>query len=224
MRASGIDLPKPLVPIGGVSLLERNVCQLLRQDFRDIVVSVPDEDGEITNCVTTQLLPLAERSGATLTVLVDVERLGNIGCAGRLHGRADSLLVVYADNLTDLDLNEIVAQHEQSGSAMTLASHEEPFRLPYGRLLIQGDHVVGYEEKPVLEVTVCSAVTVLGPMATGMVPVDRPTGLVDLTRMLLQRGLPVGVFRHSARWVDVNHADDVRRAEHLVAADPNIFG
>jgi NDP-sugar pyrophosphorylase family protein len=107
---------------------------------------------------------------------------------------------------------------------MTLAAHEEPFRLPYGRLTIEADRVAGYEEKPVLPITVCSAVTVLGPVATGLLPQDRPTGLVDLTQLLLERGIPVGVFRHSARWVDVNDAEGIRRAEELVAAYPDDFG
>jgi NDP-sugar pyrophosphorylase family protein len=64
---------------------------------------------------------------------------------------------------------------------------------------------------------------VLGRDATALLPDDRPTGLVDLTRELLGRGLHVAAYRHDAPWVDVNDADGVQRAERLLAEHPQAF-
>lgn len=215
MRASGVDAPKPLVPVRGVPLLERNLCQLLRHGLKDIVVAVPGDGGAVEKYAEERLVPLAFESGARVRVLVEETPLGNIGCAGMLQGEGD-VLTVYADNLTSLDLRDILTHHGESGAALTLAAHDEPFRLPYGRLDISGGRVVGYSEKPTLAVTVCSAIAVLGPAATALLPEGQPSGLVDLTVELLRRGLPVSAYRHQAPWVDVNDAADVRRAESLL--------
>jgi NDP-sugar pyrophosphorylase family protein len=132
-----------------------------------------------------------------------------------LHGEGD-VLTVYADNLTSLDLRDVLRHHAKSGAALTLAAHDEQFRLPYGRLEIAAERVLGYIEKPTIAVSVSSAVAVLGAAARQLLPVDRPTGLVDLTGELLRRNLAVAAYQHRAPWIDVNDADDVRRAEEFL--------
>jgi NDP-mannose synthase len=215
MRASGVDIPKPLVPVGGVPLIEHNLRQLLRHGLEEIVVAVPSHGGPVARYAEGRLTVLASESGAGLRVLAEPVPLGNIGCAGMLHGEGD-VLTVYADNLTSLDLRDVVKHHAQSGAVLTLAAHDERFTLPYGRLEIEAERVVGYLEKPSIAVTVSSAVAVLGQAARDLLPADRPTGLVDLTVELLRRDLPVAAYRHAAPWIDVNDADDVRRAEEFL--------
>jgi NDP-mannose synthase len=214
MRASGVDVPKPLVAVRGVPLVEHNLRRLLACGFTEIAVSVPD-DGQVRKFAEDRLAALATAAGATLKILAEATPLGNIGCAAMLRGEGN-VLAVYADNLTALDLRQVAAHHEKSSAALTLAAHDERFRLPYGRLDVRDGRVVGYAEKPSIAVTVSSAVAVLGPPATEALSGNRPAGLVDLTMELLRRGLTVAAYRHAAPWVDVNTADDVRRAETLL--------
>jgi NDP-mannose synthase len=215
MRASGVDVPKPLVPVRGVPLVELALRRLLRCGLREIVVAVPGDGGPVGRFAEGRLTVVASAAGARLRVHAEPAPLGNIGCAGMLHGEGD-VLTVYADNVTSLDLRDVLRHHAESGAALTLAAHEEPFRLPYGRLDIEGGQVVGYSEKPAIAVTVSSAIAILGSAATEVIPADRPTGLADLTVELLRRGLPVSAYRHQAPWVDVNDAGGVRRAEALL--------
>jgi NDP-sugar pyrophosphorylase family protein len=221
MRGSGVDVPKPLVPVAGVPLVERNVRALVAHGFADLAVATPAA-GPVAEFAEARLAAVASEAGARLRVVRERVPLGNIGCAGALHGEGD-VLVVYADNLTALDLADVVRYHAASGAALTLAAHDEELRLPYGRLDVHGARVVGYAEKPVTTVTIASGVAVLGRDATALLPDDRPTGLVDLTRELLGRGLHVAAYRHDAPWVDVNDADGVQRAERLLAEHPQAF-
>jgi mannose-1-phosphate guanylyltransferase/phosphomannomutase len=151
-----------------------------------------------------------------MTVYAEDPPLGNIGCAGRVAESERSVLAVYADNLTTLPLQAIVAHHVGERAALTLAVHEEPFQVPYGRVGVRNGRVTSYQEKPTFRVPVCSAVTVLGPAALDALPADRPTGLADLTVRLLDRGQPVAAFHHDCAWVDVNDARAVTQAEKLM--------
>lgn len=223
MHASGVRLPKPLVPVRGVPLIERNLHQLLRHGLVEIVVALPAVAPLLADFARERLQPLAAAAGARLRVLAEPVPLGNIGCAGAMQDVADPLLTVYADNLTTLDLRAILGHHADSGAALTLAAHDERFRLPYGRLDIVAGRVTAYREKPTMALTICSAVSVLGAAAMAALPADRPTGLVDLTEELLRRGEIVAAFRHAAGWVDVNDAAALHRAEQLVAAHPAEF-
>ena len=218
MLSSGVELPKPLVPVRGTPLLEHNVRLLLLRGVRELVVSLSSEpSGDRVRHFCEQILvPVVEEAGGRLELMVERRPLGNIGCAGQLAGLTSAAVVVYADNLTTLDVGEVLAAHVSAHADLTLAWHEQPFTIPYGRLAVEGDRVTGYREKPTVSVPVASAVSVLGRRALDALPTDRPTGMVDLANSLIANGGHVAPYRHQAPWVDVNDASNLAAAEQLV--------
>lgn len=217
MRASGISMPKPLVPVLAVSLLERSLYALIRHDLPRIAIALPHGVPELEQFVAGRALSLTKAAGASLEVLVEDRPLGNIGCAGAWKDRCEALLVVYSDNLTALDLARMLAEHETSGADLTLATHLQAFHMPFGEVRVDDGAIRAYVEKPVHSFLVCSAVSVLGLNALAALPADRPTGISTLTQHLIERKAIVRAFRHSAPWVDVNDATALRQAEDLVA-------
>ena len=224
MRASGSAIPKPLIEVMGVSLLERNLHQVFAAGFHDVCISVSHAIPEIGQFVRTRGLQIARAWGAAVTLLEEQQPLGNIGCAGQLLGTAGHVLVVYADNLTAIDLARLLSEHQDSGAALTLAVHDEPFRLPFGQVYEAGDRIIDYVEKPEHRFAVCSAVAALSDLALRSLPADRPTGLSELARGLITSGAYVRAFRHASPWIDVNDLTAVARAEALIAAHPDAFG
>lgn len=222
MAASGEPVPKPLVEVGGMPMLERNVRALVRVGIRDIVLSISRDAADIAAFVDATIAPIVRRAGR-LEVIEEPRPLGNIGCAGLLAHRVDDLLVVYADNLSLIEVPALVRHHRASAPAMTLAVHDEPFRLPYGRVQVCDGRVVGYDEKPTVPVTVCSAVSMLGRPALAALPDDRPTGISELAATLIARGETVAAFHHASPWVDVNDRAGAARAEALLTAHSDAF-
>ena len=103
--------------------------------------------------------------GRSFELVVESEPLGNVGCVRRFAGKARSLLVTFADNLTALPMQRLLQHHSALGWAMTLAVHDQPFLVPFGVLAVHGDEVVSYEEKPVMPITVASGTAALSPEA-----------------------------------------------------------
>jgi NDP-sugar pyrophosphorylase family protein len=223
MRASGIDVPKPLVRVRGATLLERSLFSVLRAGVAQIAVSVSAHAPGVASLALDRGGALARAVGGRLWVLEERTPLGNIGVAGRLRDLADAVLVVYADNLTTLDLRALRAANEARGASMTLAVHRETVRMPYGELMIHGNDVVDYREKPERTVLICSGIAVLGPAALACLPDDRPTGLTDLFHTLRAHGEVVAAFPHEAPWIDVNDRAAVDEAERLVRSHPEAF-
>src|SRR3954453_3115190 len=93
LRASGTSVPKPLVPVLGIPLLERNLLTLLAAGFRDITVAVPSHTPEIGAFAESRCRVLAPSYGATLAVLADRTPLGNNGAARDVTAGASDLLV-----------------------------------------------------------------------------------------------------------------------------------
>ena len=223
LKASGTLVPKPLLPVLGVPLLERNLLTLLATGFRDITVAIPSHTPEIEAFVQRRCRRLADSYAARLAVLVERAPLGNIGAAREVQiGDAD-LLVIYADNLTALDLNNLVAHHQSVTAALTSAVHFEPFRIPYGEVQVENGSIVAYREKPERRVLVSSGVFVLSPAARSLLPPGERTDVAWLVNRLLAERLPVAAYQHEASWIDINDTAAIARAEQLVATHPERF-
>jgi 8-oxo-dGTP pyrophosphatase MutT (NUDIX family) len=219
MRSGGRP-PKPLVQVRGVSLLERNVWMLIGAGIRQIWVACAAHHYAIRREVD-RLAGAARPRGIAIEVLIEEAPLGTIGAAALLRGRVSCLLSVNADNVTALDLGDLLAHHLGSAADLTLASHVHVDRLPYGELCVDGQRVLAYREKPVRKIRVCSAVCVLGDAA--LAGIEGRTGLDELTRRLVVTGGSVRAFDHEAPWIDVNQPTDIARADALVAGDPDRF-
>jgi NDP-sugar pyrophosphorylase family protein len=220
MRRSNGPTIKPLVSVAGVPLLERNLHALIRSRIEDIHVVIPARgEPELMEWVSSRAVRLIRAAGARLEIHEETTPRGNIGGCGDLHGKASDLLVVFADNLTTLDLSALLRDHDQGGAALTLAVHEEPFRMSFGEVRTEGDQVTGYWEKPDKNFLISSGVSVLGTPALALLANQgqQPVGLSDLYRLVAGRGLKVRAFRHQAAWIDVNDGAAAIRAEKLVA-------
>src|SRR5262247_925581 len=114
-RSTGSRTPKPLVRVGGVPLLERNLYMLLRAGVTRLVVAVPAHAPELCRFAETRCVQIGRALGAEVEVLVEESPLGTIGAAALVAAPAEaSLLVVNADNLTDLDLGLLAARHQRA--------------------------------------------------------------------------------------------------------------
>jgi NDP-sugar pyrophosphorylase family protein len=216
-------IPKPLLLVRGIPLIERNIKILLRQGMRDMVVSVSASIPQIKRFVLTHGRYLIESAGGTLEIIEEHSPRGNIGCAAELHGRAETVLVVFADNLTTLDLRLLVDTHRRNDASLTMATHLEAVQLPFGEIEAVHGRVIAYREKPSHLMLICSGIYALGERALAAIPADEPMGVSGLAQTLLARGEIVTEYRHCAPWVDVNNADALRRAEDLLTEHEQAF-
>jgi NDP-mannose synthase len=227
MRATNDSRHKALVPVLGVPMLERNLCALLESGFRDITIAFAADEPAIEAFVATRGKALADARGATVVPYCEIRPLGTIGAVRTYAGRADAVVVVNVDNLTTLDLRALADAHSASGAAMTIATHDEPFAIPFGAVTVEDGDVVEYREKPAYPVRISSGTYVLGARAIAAIRPDAPTGIPELVSTLIANGERVAAFEHDAVWIDVNDAAGVARAEilisdHLAAFDRSV--
>jgi NDP-sugar pyrophosphorylase family protein len=222
MKDAGGGVPKPLVPVRGVPLLERNLLMLLAAGFRDVWVAVSQHLPEVGRYVETRGAELARAIGGSAHCLPEAQPLGTIGAAAALRGRTGPVLVLNADNLISFDLHAFVDHHVRNGAALTVATHFEPFRIPYGEVCTTDGRVTAYLEKPLRRVCVSSGTYVLSPESLELLPPGERVDVPWLVDRLLAQGRLVLSFPHESCWIDVNDAASLQRAEELVDAHPEL--
>ena len=125
------DIPKPLIPIDGIPVLEREICSLVSQGFTDIVLTVSYLHEKIERHFGD-----GSKWGAHIEYFVEETPLGNAGALFKLNLNEDFLLL-NADAVFDVDFNRMVAFHKAHGGLVTLFTH--PNSHPYDSGLILAD-------------------------------------------------------------------------------------
>lgn len=128
------DIPKPMIPICGVPVLEREIECLKKQGFTDIILTV-SHMGE----VIMDYFKDGSQLGVNIKYYFEKEPLGNAGALFRLRDEIeesgdDSFLLLNADSIFDIDFNRIVEFHKEKNADVTLFTH--PNSHPYDSGLI----------------------------------------------------------------------------------------
>ena len=125
------DIPKPLIPIKNIPVLEREIISLRDQGFTDITLTI----GYMAEKIQ-EYFEDGERLGVNISYFVEDKPLGNAGALFKLDLEEDFLLL-NADAVFDVDFNRMVEYHKEKGGLVTLFTH--PNSHPYDSGLIVAD-------------------------------------------------------------------------------------
>ncbi|MBW7477347.1 HAD-IIIA family hydrolase [Paenibacillus oenotherae] len=132
------EIPKPLVPVNGKSVLEYAIDNFARYGMKDIIIVI----GHLGHKIQ-QVLGDGQELGVRISYYVEDQPLGT---AGALYALKDVLtedfVLAYGDVIFDIDLARFIAFHKQQGLTGTLAAH--PNNHPYDSdvLRMKGSGVV----------------------------------------------------------------------------------
>ena len=216
LRPATLDRPKPMLPVGGVPMVERLIRQLLAAGIRRVTV-ITGYRGDVVRAHLTGLPDLV--ADAAIDFFVEGEPLGNVGALGRIPVERPLALLAFGDLVTDLDFAEMIRRRASAGMDVLLASHVEEHRLQLGELLVEGERVTGYQEKPLKHFLICSGIGVMRREVLAAIPTDgTPTGISDLITAALRAGHTIAHWQHGAFWMDVNSPEALELANARVQA------
>ena len=141
------DIPKPMIEIDGIPVLEREINCLRDQGFDDIILTVSYLGNIIMDFFGdgSGISPATgEPFGVHIQYYFEKEPLGNAGALFKIKNLLkDDFLLLNADSMFDVDFNRFVAFHKEHGGLVTLFTH--PNSHPYDSGLI-----IANKEKSVL--------------------------------------------------------------------------
>ena len=125
------DIPKPMIPINGVPVLETELCSLRDQGFDDFIFTV----GHLADCIIDYF-----GDGSKWNVHIEYYReetpLGNAGALFKLNFDEDFLLII-GDAIFDIDFNRMVDYHKAKDGLVTIFTH--PNSHPYDSGVVIAD-------------------------------------------------------------------------------------
>ena len=215
-------LPKPLMPIGDMPILEIILQQMKKAGISEVIITV----GHLAELLRT-FFKDGERFG--LKIEYSIEEIP-LGTAGPLSLVAPSLgetfLVANGDVLTTLDLRDLVSTHRQSGAIATIASHARLVKINLGVLQVDGsDELTGYIEKPTFDYLVSMGIYVFEPEVLQYITYNNYLDFPELVLNLIGNGERVMSYRFDGYWQDLGRPDDYEQAvQEFDRLRPQILG
>lgn len=128
------NIPKPLIPVDGMPILEREIRSLASQGFNDLILTV----GYLADKIIAYFGD-GSQLGVKIDYFVEETPLGNAGALFQLREKIgdEPFFLLNADAAFDVGFNRMLAFHQQHGGLVTLFTH--PNSHPYDSGLIVAD-------------------------------------------------------------------------------------
>ena len=191
------DIPKPLIPVDGMPILEREIRSLASQGFKDIILTV----GYLADKIIAYFGD-GSQLGVKIDYFVEETPLGNAGALFQLKDKIgeEPFFLLNADAAFDVDFNRMLDFHKKHGGLVTLFTHPNSHPYDSGLIIADKDGNVGRwlskeDERPQwYNNRVNAGLHVIDPKVLKLSmknleidpTTDYPKGKVDLDRQILK--------------------------------------
>ncbi len=205
------NIPKPMVDICGVPLLERQIQRLAKAGLKRVYISV-----NYLSHVIEDYFGDGASFGLEIRYLKEQQKLGTGGALSLLPERPEAPIVVMnGDILTTSDFGSLNAFHCSHSAAITVAAVDYRINIPFGVIQNKGSYVAGLSEKPSQRFLCNAGIYVLSPQALDLLPQGKAFNMTDLIDVCLATDRPVAIFPVHEYWSDIGTPADLDKARRL---------
>lgn len=201
-------LPKPLMPIGDMPILEVVMRQLKSAGISRITMAV----GYLAELLQAFFAD-GRRIGVPIDYSFEDEPLGTVGPLTLIEDLDEPFLMMNGDVLTDLDYGDLIAYHRAQGGVATIASYEREVKIDFGVIEPDAENRIhDYIEKPSFRYRVSMGIYVFEPAVLRHLVHRERLDFPDLVKLLIASGEKVVSYPFSGYWLDMGRPDDYERA------------
>jgi len=205
-----LSVPKPMLPVGHVPIIERLVANLGRSGISDVTFALGFKPEPFV-----EAFPTGRCAGVALHYAVEPEPLDTAGAirfAADAAGIEETFVVVNGDVLTDLDVAQLVHFHRERGAEATL--HLIPVADPssFGVVGLDSDgRVERFVEKPAPGTAPSNLVNagtyVLEPSVLGRIPRGEKVSIERITFPAVAEAGGLFGLATDDYWIDTGQPD-----------------
>jgi NDP-sugar pyrophosphorylase family protein len=202
-------LPKPLMPVGEMPILEILIRQFKCEGVDEVILTVGHMAG-----LLRAFFNEGDDIGVRVRYSYEENPLGTAGPLALVEGLDENTFIVSnGDVLTTLRVSELVRFHKEQGAAATIAMHRRKVKVDLGVILQNGGHdVVGYIEKPTYDYSVSMGIYVFEPRVLKYIPAGEYLDFPNLVHRLLGAREKVVGYPFEGYWQDLGRPDDYEQA------------
>tara|TARA_B100001750_G_C15515656_1_gene606921 strand:+ start:1789 stop:2511 length:723 start_codon:yes stop_codon:yes gene_type:complete len=213
LRPYTATIPKPLLPVGDMPILEIILKQLKNSGVNEVILAV----GHMS-----QLFESFFQNGQQLGINIDYsfedKPMGTAGAiALSIDHFDDDFIVMNGDLLTTLDYKKMFEFHQSKNSSGTVAISRREMKIDFG--IVESDSsgmLSGYIEKPSYFYDFGMGVNIINKKAVKPLLVENEyIDMPDLMLRLREKGEKVYIYREDCFWLDMGRHEDYEKANEV---------
>ena len=201
-------LPKPLMPVDDLPIIEIVIRQLKNNGFDRITIAVG---------YLAELLEAYLGDGSKYGLEIDYSRetvpLNTMGPVTLIGGIDKTFLVMNGDILSDLNYSKFIQYHKEKGGIATIATYRREVNIDFGVIEYdENNKIKKFIEKPKYEYDVSMGIYVFEPEILNYIPKNRPFGFDQLMKVLIDDEKPIYSYPYNGYWLDIGRHEDYEKA------------
>ncbi len=207
-------LPKPLIPVGDIPIMERIIGKFRDFGVQDFYATVNYRKSMIKSYFAEAA------AGYNISYIEEEKPLGTAGSLSLIREPFKApFFVTNCDILIDTDYEELYEHHNTSGNVLTMVTALKNILVPYGVVNAKENGVLtSLEEKPKLSYFVNTGMYVLSPEAVEAIPKQTFFHITDLAERLMAEGKQVGMYPISEdSFLDMGEFEEMHRMEEKLS-------
>ncbi|MBN1698106.1 MAG: nucleotidyltransferase family protein [Spirochaetales bacterium] len=215
-----VSIPKPLIPVGDVPIIEIVLTQLAAAGFTDIILAL----GYMADMLKAYVGD-GSKYGVSVTCSIEEKPLGTIAPLKLMSDNLeDDFLVMNGDLLTDIDYKGLYDYHMKQNSKATVATYVKKTKLQLGVIENDGEHrIVRFSEKPVLENKVSMGIYIFNKAIIDYIPDNDYFGFDSLMYDMTEKRDRVYSYEFDGRWFDIGMHEDLVTASEEFLSNRHIY-
>jgi len=212
-------LPKPLMPVGQMPILELIIRQLHHCGIDHFTLAV-----SYLGTLLQAYFGDGSRLGVKIAYQWEEHPLGTAGAISLFEPEEDDFLVMNGDILTTLDYVALFSAHKREKSLATIATFEKQVKIDLGVLEINDQGIlVDYVEKPIKTYKVSMGINVFNKKVLSYLKAEEHLDIPELMLLLKDRGERIYCYSESCEWYDIGRVEDFTMAQQFVQENLDKF-
>jgi NDP-sugar pyrophosphorylase family protein len=201
-------LPKPLIPLSGMPILEIILRQLYYYGFYDITLTL-NYRGEIIR----SYFGSGEKLGLNITYVDEEKIMGTVGSLNLINHFNEPCLLINADILTDVDYCSLFNHHLSSDAALTIMIVPLTSESNFGVVSIDSKGLLtDYSEKPRRTEWVSSGIYSINTDVLQYLNRDRMDMPELIQNIIRSQSHWVNTYIHNGIWNDIGNIVQLQEA------------
>ena len=193
-------LPKPLIPIGDIPIVERIINRFNEYGCNNFYMTVNYKK----NMIKAYFNEI--QKSYTIEYIEEEKPLGTAGSLYLLKDKIiDTFFLINCDILIEGNYSDMLKYHKGNKAKITLITSLKHYTIPYGVIQINGDSdVKKMTEKPGYDFLVNTGMYILEPEVINDIPENEFFHITDLINDYINNGEKIGVYPVSeGSWLDM---------------------
>lgn len=203
--------PKPLLKVGGKSIIDHNVDRLISYGVKHISVTVNYLKEQLEEHFATL------RGGVLVQTVREPKYLGTIGSIRFVpEFFNDTILVMNSDLFTNINYEDFYLHFKEHNAEMSVAAVPYTVSVPYGIFELNGRDILGLVEKPTYNHYANAGIYLIKKSALEVIPENTFFNATDLIEKLISKDKKVIRFPLNGTWIDIGNPQEFQKANELV--------